>query len=483
MTFYQNDLIYEVASAKLRIGLRIYLTAIFLIVSFVGNQCCRYRAMLRLIRKRRAEVSLFTGWLNGISIFQVGYKLGRAPASFMAYFMVLVALANFAGDLLVSGLVKTIQVPSRCPFGTGVVIPQNATTYSSEPEYNQLAVRMAIQAQNTSLGNGGLSGLYWKYNADPNFRAQAKDVAGNWTCNDVHQDVTYPANETTIADDKGGIDSTLQSIAQDLTVKGLQYPNASVDVGTCVDVWGSAFIWSASPQPSGFGPWDVKASVDTDMNDQCVKNQTLTLKSYHCSLDAPLIQWVINNTGGLQTIQQWIMPVYGTLMDNPSAPANETISSLLNVLTMVSSGGRIGTNDRAWNDPTIGCLADRAAIPPEVFTLLFLATLAAAAMTVYWIILFLSFHYATSTLSLTTVRQLKEKTPNDLVDWIRFALWRSEARGDEQESPGKWNLIIDDMFEPGFEASPRRERGAEEVLDGKSTQMPIELRETYIGLR
>jgi hypothetical protein len=114
MTFYQNDLIYEVASAKLRIGLRIYLTAIFLIVSFVGNQCCRYRAMLRLIRKRRAEVSLFTGWLNGISIFQVGYKLGRAPASFMAYFMVLAALANFAGDLLVSGLVKTIQVPSRC---------------------------------------------------------------------------------------------------------------------------------------------------------------------------------------------------------------------------------------------------------------------------------------------------------------------------------------------------------------------------------
>jgi hypothetical protein len=39
------------------------------------------------------------------------------------------------------------------------------------------------------------------------------------------------------------------------------------------------------------------------------------------------------------------------------------------------------------------------------------------------------------------------------------------------------------MFEPGFEASPRIDRDAEEVLDGKSAQMPIELRETNNGLR
>jgi hypothetical protein len=130
----------------------------------------------------------------------------------MAYFMVLAALANFAGDVLVSGLVKTIQVPSRCQFGVGVVIPQNATHYTSEPEYDQLAVRMAIQAQNTSPENGGLSGIYWKYNADSNFRAEAEDIAGNWTCNDVHQDITYPATETTIADDEGGFQSTLQRI-------------------------------------------------------------------------------------------------------------------------------------------------------------------------------------------------------------------------------------------------------------------------------
>jgi hypothetical protein len=115
-------------------------------------------------------------------------------------------------------------------------------------------------------------------------------------------------------------------------------------------------------------------------------------------------------------------------MNNSSAPVNETLSSSLDVLTMVSSGGGIGTRDRAWNDPTIGCLADSAAIPLEVFTLLFLANLAATAMIVYWIILFLSFHNATSTLSLSTVQLLKTKTPDDLVDWIRFALWLGGSR-------------------------------------------------------
>jgi len=56
------------------------------------------------------------------------------------------------------------------------------------------------------------------------------------------------------------------------------------------------------------------------------------------------------------------------------------------------------------------------------------------------------------------VELLKKKTPNDLVDWIRFALWRSEARDDEQESSGKWNLIIDDMFEPDIEEYANADR-------------------------
>jgi hypothetical protein len=481
MTFYQGSLIYEVDSGKLRIGLRIYLTAIFLIISFVGNQCCRYRAMLRLLQQRSAEVPLFTGWLSGTSILQVWYKLGRPPASFMAYFMVLAALANFAGDVLVSGLVKTVQVPSRCQFGAGVVIPQKATDYISAPEYNQLAVRMAIQAQNTSVENGGLSGIYWKYNSESNFRAEAQDVAGNWICDDVHQDVTYLATETTIADDDRGWQAALQSIAQDLTAKGLLYPNSTVDVGTCVTIWGSAFFWGASPQPGGSGPWDVKASIDTDMIDQCVENRTLTLKSYQCSLDAPSLQWIINNTAAAQTIQQWLMGIYGALMDGPSAPANETLSSLLDVLTMVSHGGRVQTEDQAWGDLSIGCLADMAAIPAVVFTLLLLATIAGASMVAFWLTLFLSLRHTTFGLSLITLRPLKARTPNDLVDWMKFALWREGSLNWEEKRIGRCNLAVSGEYEVVFE--DERQQGGNGLLEGKDMKRPVEVRETYAGFR
>ncbi len=67
------------------------------------------------------------------------------------------------------------------------------------------------------------------------------------------------------------------------------------------------------------------------MIDQSVENQTLTLKSYHCSLDAPSLHWIIN-TATAQKIQQWIMGISVALMDDPSAPVNETVSSLLDSL-------------------------------------------------------------------------------------------------------------------------------------------------------
>jgi hypothetical protein len=459
MTFYEGSLIYDVDSGKLRIGLRIYLTAIFLIISFAGNKCCRYRSVIRLLQRKPTPLPLFTGWLSGTSVSSVWYKLGGPPAGFMAYFMVLAALANFAGDVLVSGLVKTIQVPGRCQFGVGVVIPQNATNFMSEPEYNQLPVLMAIQAQNTSLENGGLSGIYWKFNSDPSFRAEVQDVAGNWICDDVHQNVTYPPTVTTIADDDGGLNTELDNIMRDLNEQGLLYANSSAEVGTCVTIWGSAFFASASPQPTGNGTWDVKAVVDADMVDQCVENKTLTLQAYHCSLDAPAIQWVVNNTASVQTIQQWVSGMYGALMDNPLKPTNETLASLLDVLTMVSHGGRVGADDPAWGNQTIGCLADMAAIPPEVFCLLFLVTFAGASMLTFWLALFLSLHYAASGLAVTSLQDVKRRTPNGLGDWMRFALRQSRAQDEEHEALRRWNLALNSEYALFFEDSQQRVTG------------------------
>jgi hypothetical protein len=55
--------------------------------------------------------------------------------------------------------------------------------------------------------------------------------------------------------------------------------------------------------------------------------------------------------------------MYGTLMDFPNSPANEIPASLLDVMMMVSHGGRVETAEIPGGDPSIGCLSDIAAIP------------------------------------------------------------------------------------------------------------------------
>jgi hypothetical protein len=88
MVWYHSSLAYDVNSAKLRIGLRIYFTALFLIIAIVGNQCCRLRATLRLLHQKGVNVSLLTGWLTDISTLVVVWFNQRSlPAGFMGAIM------------------------------------------------------------------------------------------------------------------------------------------------------------------------------------------------------------------------------------------------------------------------------------------------------------------------------------------------------------------------------------------------------------
>jgi hypothetical protein len=93
--------------------------------------------------------------------------------------MFVCTILSLVSDLAVSGLVRTVTVPSRCPFGTGLVVPH---AYSnSSPLFvanNGAAYSVAGQAQITSAANGGLVGIYWKANRDLTFRADELDVAG-----------------------------------------------------------------------------------------------------------------------------------------------------------------------------------------------------------------------------------------------------------------------------------------------------------------
>ena len=54
--------------------------------------------------------------------------------------------------------------------------------------------------------------IYWKANRDLTFCADAMDVAGQWNCADMNDDIEYPATENPII------------IADNLMKRGLIYP-------------------------------------------------------------------------------------------------------------------------------------------------------------------------------------------------------------------------------------------------------------------
>jgi hypothetical protein len=214
MTFHGSSLVFDVESAHLRIGLRIYFTALFLLLALAGDQCCGNRVKLRLMNQHPVKLPLLTGWLGGFPAALTWFSCKQLPAGWIGLAMIFSQIAEFGSDLLVSGLVKTVDIPGRCAFGRGLVMPQKPATWLSIPDVESSGRNIATQAQRTSLSNGGLSGIYWKVNNDTSFRADAEDVIGNWICVNVNE-TSYP---TTMTPDE---------IVIDLANNGFLYGNTS----------------------------------------------------------------------------------------------------------------------------------------------------------------------------------------------------------------------------------------------------------------
>jgi len=104
------------------------------------------------------------------------------PGGWIGLLMMIVTVLSLISDLAVAGLVKAIAVPSRCNFGSGLVINQ-AKAPMVHPSPNG-AVFLATQAQMTSANNTGLEGIYRKVNNATNFRADRQDILGAWKCAD-----------------------------------------------------------------------------------------------------------------------------------------------------------------------------------------------------------------------------------------------------------------------------------------------------------
>jgi hypothetical protein len=135
------------------------------------------------------------------------------------------------------------------------------------------------------------------------------------------------------------------------------------------------------------------------------------------------------------------------LIGNPSIPENETIASMLEVLTMIGYGGRTPTNSRPWGDQTIGCLRDVAAIPWEVFTLLLLAALFAGLILGYGTLLEVLVRKKMSQYSDGSKDIIKARIPNGLVGWMKYALRQAGAQDTELTGLSRWNIALGDSGE------------------------------------
>jgi hypothetical protein len=86
-------------------------------------------------------------------------------------------------DLVVSGLVVTVDVVNRCRFnitGDYEVMTSNHSVGFITPWNTGGLWDLITGAQATSQSNGGLGGIFLKVNGDPAFRADAQHILGQW---------------------------------------------------------------------------------------------------------------------------------------------------------------------------------------------------------------------------------------------------------------------------------------------------------------
>jgi hypothetical protein len=405
MLVYRSSLAFQVESSHLRVGLRVYCTLLFLVLAFVGDRCCANRAMIRLSQKSSLPISMMTGWLNAISAVRMWIAQKRLPAGFFGIVMIAAELMDIGSDLLVSGLVKPIQIPSRCPFGQGIVLTATPVNYTSIPGFWGLGYQMVSQAQSNSEKNNGLLGLYEKINQDPNFRAESQDVVGHWDCVDIQHDVIYDWN------------LTQAEVTADLQSKGYLYNNTTRQLtgGYADGTWNGYFAWGCSVPQTEYQPWDMRASLSVEKQSQYDRK---LIRSYRCVLNAPLYEWVVGRIEGKIALDQWVFLTYGLFELEPDRPVTEILSSVLESMTMI--GWQPPLDSKPTGDPTQGCIIAHAEIPWPLFTFLALATLSFLALIIYWVTSSVRLRrlQSSSSSSKQYSKYIRAETPNGLLGWM-----------------------------------------------------------------
>jgi hypothetical protein len=356
----------------------------------------------------QVQLSMMTGWLGAFSAINVWFTQARLPGGFFGIVMIAAEIMEFGGDLLVSGLVKPIEIPGRCEFGTGVVIPAVPVTWPSVPDAFQPAYTMVTQAQTSSQQNGGLSGIFRKVNGDLNFRAASQDIVGHWICQDIQQDIHY---NTSVS---------YEYVVADLIGKGYLNNNTNhyLSSGFPDGSWDRLLSWSPSVQDGVEEPWGVKVSYDAAMGD----NVMHVMRSYDCIMDGKSVEWILSLMYAQTTLTDWTDLTMGKIYENnnwsQSATVAAILESTLEAMVMIGWGGDVNTTSPPIGDPTQGCLVTYAGVPWPVFSLLVLATVLVLLAIVFWVVSSLKLRHLQKSKRPPFAKAVQEVTPNGLVDWM-----------------------------------------------------------------
>ena len=417
-------------SEHARTILRAYFTIITLYVGFLGNSCCGLRAQLRIVRKDNVSLSHMTGWLKGFDLAKFAWKLKKLPGGWIGFLMVIVTCLSLTSDLAVAGLVQSVLVPRRCWFGNGLVLNYTSSTSSKFPSFNGAPATIANQAQATSLNNTGLEGIYRKVNNATEFRADADDYLGSWSCIDEGT-LTYPTTYTA------------NDIEKDLQTQGLLYPGTQgseifyvTTKGTPYDTAGDfdhLVIWGSSLADNFTGEtFDIRASIDLTTS----YSEPPQMWSFYCTMNASQAEYILTAMDSMWTVENWVATLQGQVYDDGLSTAysnsGEIIARLLNTITMVAGGLNslqsvpIGT----WTDMSQGCLALRTSIPIAITSMFLAITLIAVLITKIWIFLRIWLFIARRSHKIPKhARRQVSQAPNDLVDWMTHAVRESATGG------------------------------------------------------
>lgn len=435
-------LLLAIQSGYVRIAFRVYFTIGFILIGFLANICRARRNHWAIANGTQVPLPAMTGWLTNMSLLTAIWRLRRMPGGvWLGSLMVVCTVLSYLSDLAVSGLVRTVTVSGRCPFGTGLVVATSradlpdVTGLWEVPPTNGAPFFVVSQAQLTSVANGGLVGIYWKANRDLTFRADTLDVAGQWNCTDVNNDISYYP------------DVSVSTINKDLFQRGYLYHSQT---SSCWSDYGNGsyahllFLDSNAPAyQTGFA-FDVRASIDLSAG--AMENKVM--KSFHCTMSGDGVQWVQLNLNSTGTLDKWTLPFQANVYDGSGSGANNDsgliLEQYLNTMIMVAGGDNYLLNTPPSNGTgggnTQGCLIQQTSIPVEIIILFALVTILVGGMVLDLLILTLIAlppNASWKRLNEQFLRKVNRETPNDLVDWMSQAVRERGGLDDTEEIEGK----------------------------------------------